>query len=463
MGGLTGGGGLPGGDSGIPDIPVADFTESAKQWVKGASDGGLWAKFWSYWASAIFPALSTLMVSILGNLDELMAIGTELLTSAQGMNSPGFFQLTAAMMEDLLGVDVTPDTMQAAFRRGGQIAGMEAVGEKLLGILTTESIVGSTINPDQGIKAAQAFLGYVLSFSVREANVSTIVSMIPEEFRILDGIRSYGVDMARNLGLGRLTRLVFAPFFKALIQDPTTWYFNQKYRPTLLAASEAIRAHIRGEITDAQRQKYLSYAGYPDDIISAMEQEYAVQVFQSGIYNLFKWGQMSASDVVKNYRRRGMLEADANIEYQASLYSEADTELSSLITELIAQRVDGFIDAPTFQGNIDNLPIGPIRKQWILQLAGQKIEVPRTLLSLGEVQAGVESGYLAVDDLTEFLGHKGYSDRDAAVIVIQTMQKIETEAAKEAVAKYKYSLAVAKAKKKGEPIPPPPPGVAPLV
>lgn len=460
---LNPGGGLPGGDSGIPDIAVPDYSLTAQQFTFGQKAAGWFADLTAHFAAILMPTLTTYIADALSGLDSLMALGTNLLTASQGMNSPGFFQLTAAMIEDLLGVPVGSDSMRQAFARGGNVAGMRDVGGKLLDTLAGEFVTGTSLSPEQGFNAAKAFLGFVLAFSVREANVSVVTSLIPEEFRILDGIRDYGVDMARNLGLGRLTRLIFQPFIKATVQDPVTWYFNDKYRSALLSPDVAIRANIRGELPDADTKLILAYHGYPDSYFDVLKQEYAIQLFQSGVYNLYKWGQLQQQDVIAIYQRRGMLAADAQAEFNASLYSEADTELGSLITELITQRVDGFLDAPTFAGNIDQLPVGAIRKQWIKQLAGQKIEVPRTLLSLSEVQAGVTGGYLAIDDLSAWLAHKGYSDDDSNVLIIQTLEKVATDQAKLAVAQFKYNLAVSKAKAKGEPIPPPPPGVSPVI
>ncbi|MGH9402858.1 MAG: hypothetical protein ACRD2P_12210 [Terriglobia bacterium] len=459
---LTGGGNGEGGGP-PPDIPVANFATQAAQTTAGMKAAGWFAKLVAALATWMMPALTTYITALLSVLDSVMALGTNLLTSSQGMNSPGFFQLTAAMIEDLLGVPVDSASMESAFRRGGNIAGMRDVGGKLLDVLNSEFVTGNTLSPDQGFAAAKAFLGFVLAFSVREANVSVTTSLIPEEFRILDGIRDYGVDMARNLGLGRLTRLIFQPFIKATVQDPVTWYFNQKYRPALMPALESVRAHIRGAITDDQFKQNMAYWGFADNLVPAFEQEAAVQVFQTGLYNLYKWGQMSEQDVIKNYQRRGMLLADAQIEFNAALWGEADTEINSLLSTLATQREDGFIDAPTFAGNVDLLPIGQKRKDAFKQLVGQRIEVPRTMLSLVEVESAVISGYLAIDDLSSFLQRKGYSPDDAAVLMLQTLAKIETDEAKLAVTQFKYQLAVAKAKKKGEPIPPPPPGVAPIV
>lgn len=456
-GGEGGGGGLP-----PTDIPVADFTSQASQLTLGMKGAGWFAKLAAAFASAILPALTTYMSAAISVIDSIMALGVALLTSSQGINTPGFFQMTAAMVEDLLGVPVDSASMESAYQRGGNVAGMRAVGGKLLDVLTSEFTTGTTLTPAGGLAAAKAFLGFVLSFSVREANVSVMTSMIPEEYRILDGLRDYGVDMARNLGLGRLSRLIFQPFMKSLVQDPATWYFNQTYRPTLLPAAEAIRAHIRGLITDDQREQYLSYAGYADDLITPMEQEYAVQLFQSGVYNLFKWGQMDEPTVVKTYQRRGMLQQDAQLEFSASEYAEADPEVTSLMSTLATQRVDGFIDAPTFAQNVDLLPIGPIRKQWFKQYVGQRIEVPRTLLTLSEMQAALVDGIIAVDDLDSWMQVKGYSDDDRATLMLLSLVKIETDDAKLAKSKYTYLKAVAAAKKKGEPLPPAPFGVTPV-
>ncbi|MGH9770416.1 MAG: hypothetical protein ACRD4Q_01740 [Candidatus Acidiferrales bacterium] len=460
---LIGGSGGEGSGGGGPDIPIPDFFTQATQTTAGQKAAGWFANLVAQLAASIMPALTTYMTAALSVLDSVMALATNLLTASQGMNSPGFFQLTAAMIEDLLGVPITSATMEAAFRRGGNVAGMTDVGGKFLDVLTHEFVSGASLSPDQGISAAKAFLGFVLAFSVREANVSVTTSLIPEEFRILDGVRDYGVDMARNLGLGRLTRLAFAPLMKALVQTPMTWYFNNKYRPTLLSYSESVRANLRGGLTADQLKTSLAYQGYPDDFMQALTLEAIEQPSYTDYYEMYKWGMLAEQDAVKGIQLRGTLPDRAQTFFDAERFRDADTEINSTLSRLASMFEAGFMDSATWNDQLDALPIAPDRKSRYKDYVTLYKEYPHKTLSLAEVQSGVESGYLDVDDMATWLSNAGYGPGDAATLILLTFEKLQTAEAKLAIAKFKYALAVAKAKAKGNPIPPPPPGVGGIV
>ena len=242
MGGFLSGGGPS--QPQTPDIPVADFNQQAQQYTAGQRKAGFWSDAWTKLHAAFADGLSIVITLLAASFDDLMTLWVKFMTAAQSMSNPNFFPLASAMLSDLLGIEISSDQVEQAWRRGGVVSGMGSLGNSFVNQLLGEFATGNQITPESGLKAADAFLGFLITFSIREANMEFITSLIPEEYRFGEDIRDYAVNMARNLGLGRMARQVMMPFLKAVIQDPVTWYYNQQYRPTLLSVPEVFRGYL---------------------------------------------------------------------------------------------------------------------------------------------------------------------------------------------------------------------------
>jgi len=56
------------------------------------------------------------------------------------------------------------------------------------------------LTPEGGMNAARAFLGFAMSFAVREGNTDFFASLIP--FGIGEGYKAFAEDLSKSLGLG---------------------------------------------------------------------------------------------------------------------------------------------------------------------------------------------------------------------------------------------------------------------
>jgi len=86
-----------------------------------------------------------------------------------------------------------------------------------------------------GAKAAQTFAGYGVNFGVQNGILALIGSLVPETR--LDEVREMGVEVAQNLGLGRLMRVALRPLVQTLIATPYTHELNTRY----LSVGEQVR------------------------------------------------------------------------------------------------------------------------------------------------------------------------------------------------------------------------------
>jgi hypothetical protein len=457
-------GGFQGGEPPVPitpDVPVPSFQQQAQQTAAGLQQGGFWADLGAVLAVLRIPSVTNAMSLLLGMVDWVLTMGVTLLTKAQGANNPMFFDFLAAMLSDLLGVEFGAGDMQTAYGRGGNVQAMQAAGGKLFDLLAGEFGTTGSLTPESGIAAAKAFIGYMLSFSVREANVATMVQLLPDELRFMEGLRHYGTVMARNLGLGRLARRALQPLIQTLIADPMQWSLNAQYRPKILSESLAVHALLRGQINQDTFNRLMAWTGYDDDAIEAVQEENYTRPPASDYYMLQRYGAMDADTMLESIRNTGTSQGLAQVMVETEQYREADTEVSAFMGELRTQRVAGYIDAPTFSSLVDGLPISDQHKTWFKNLVGQQVEWPRSHLTQAEGQSAYVAGIIDLSDYQNILITLGYSDSDQDVLVNLTLLKLSKEAYTAAKAEWTYLKQVAAAKKKGEAPPPAPPGIGP--
>jgi hypothetical protein len=456
MGGFTGGEGLL---PDVPDIPVPNFTDQAQQWTAGMKRSGWWGQLVAYLATVVQPLIFNFLGDMVSWFDDLAAILIGIMTHAQGMNTPQFYTFVAAMLEDLLGVEVDAQKLQMAWALHGDVSGMQATGGALFDLLTREFNQGMEVTPEGGIAAAKTFIGYLLSFSVREANVATMVSMLPESLRMMDGLRHYASDMARNLGLGRLSRRALQPMIQALIADPMTWYFNKLYRPKLLSESLAVKAWVRGEISEADLDEILARTGYNDAGIAAVKADTWLQPGVSDYYILYKYGGFDDATVLQALAQRGTSPALASLQLAAQQYQDAETEISKHLTTLEQQFTYGNIDRNTQQVELNSLPLSPQQRWWYQHRVAWQTEYPSNHLTLSEYQAAYVAAVIDLSDLVAGLKLLGYSDSDQDVLVNLTLLKLAKTEYTYQKALWTWMKQVEAAQKKGQT--PPPKPVAP--
>jgi len=433
-------------------------------------------------------------------VDDYLAVIVAFFDQVQGKGTPGFFTLMAELLGGLLGIEISADHINTAWKRGGTHAGFAAVGASYWAGMMTQLGSPKTLTPESGLAAAQGFLGYLLGFSIREGNLGFITSLIPEEWRITDGIEEYARAMRSSLGLGRMARQALHPLIQTLITDPLQWYVNRTYMPKLLGTSQAIRAYNRNLITQDMLNQEATYDGYNSQRLEAMIEEVLEQLGNSELYTLLKWGYIDRQEFTILMKRRGVHPVDADRYLQYARFNEADSAVNQTLSVLRGQFVNGFIDGPTFENMVNTLPLGDEQKVRFIAAVHQETSYPRTHLAWGNVQDAVSRGLLTPADASAWLTGAGYGDRDAAVMIglprktltlsqVQeafleglidstdianylriegysdddaqtlwylTLLKLGTKQAKQAVAQYAYNKAKAAAEKKGEPPPPPP-------
>jgi hypothetical protein len=447
----NGSGGLSGLDIQAPNFTDQGMAQSLGGMAAGWIDDLVRKNVLSHTSGA-----SAILAALGSGFDDLMAIFVAVVGKIQAGDTPGFFTLLSEVLGDLLGVEMSPDAVTAAWKRGGQKGAFKQVGASLWNTFIDEIGNPATLTPESGLASAQGFMGYLLGFSVREGNIAMLTSLIPEEWRIMDGMEEYAQGMRASLGFGRMARQALHPLIQTLITDPLQWYVNKTYKPKLLGESVAVKAFNMGAVDQNRLNLELAYAGYDPALNEVIQTEHTPHLAIADVAVLTAAQKMDEDSAIYAIRQSGYTEGDAALKLDSERRRSADGAVQQLITDIRNAFMNGYISADNRNALWAALPLPQIQLSLLQLEADTMFALPRRRLSLAEVQSAFVEGLLDSTDVMAFLGLEGYSSDDQLTLWYQTLLKLGTNEAKMAVAKYTYEKAVAKAQAAGQPVPPPP-------
>jgi hypothetical protein len=443
------------------NVPPPDYFTAGKLQAEGSKESGWPERL----AAAFILALGRLFAPLLrifsDALDLILAALGVLFLAGQGEGSRGFATLVAVLIGDLLGVEgVSGDEIFTAFQTRGRIKAMQVVGSGFLDVLSKEMITSGTVNPEQGDAAVRAFLGFVLSFAVRQGNIEFLTSLLPEGIRLGDGFRMYGELMAKNLGLGRLTRMVLKPLVTTLAATPFQWKLNELYRPTQLKLADVVNP-FTGAVMDAKViWADLAREGYTDDKIQALLELHRKKLSEADLSTLFSAAHIDQATLQKSIARLGYTLEDAQNKAEVDRLDKVKPYFEELRAAAVSAYADGHIDRKELEGVVDGLPLTTEEKTYILLAADYKRKVPTKHLTIAQLENAFVEGIIDLTEFTDHLAAFGYSDDDESVLLLLTLLKLaKTEEAAKAKAARAAATAAKKAGGKASPLPPPtPPG-----
>jgi hypothetical protein len=389
--------------------------------------------------------LASVMDSLLG------ALGSFFL-AAQGNNTPGFYNLTADLITDLTGIEVDGGALFDRYQKRGRIAAMQATGAAFVDLLASE-FVGATqteqggvfhvspgsgvgglpatpITPESGMNAARAFLGFAMSFAVREGNTDFFASLIP--FGIGEGYKSYAEDLSKSLGLGRLTRLALKPIFQNLVAIPMTWALNKQYTPTLLGADQAVRAFNAGLYTGDELNEELARHGFSMERRNALQAFHSKYPAESDLFLLELAGLLPNSEHRNTLKRIGYSDDNITLLLAAEpLHTKRRLSLH-LAETLIRPLLTGLIDLPTYTSIIGRFTFSDQERVDIVGFATELLQHPRKRLTWAQVTTAFVDGIYSVADVASWLNQEGYSQDDIATLLQIDLLKLKAAQAKAA-------------------------------
>jgi hypothetical protein len=347
-----------------------DPRQKAKLESLGRNDAGEANSFWaSLWAS-VQSGVGVVATEFANDLDIVLAFVGKFFLLGQGEKNSAFYDLAGTILEDLTGVPVDKAALKASTFGSGRLAGMTTFGADLYNTLAAEFApkTGDLETPDA--TPAQAFLGFLMNFAIRQGNIELLTTLLPESWRIGEGYRAYGELMAKNLGLGRMARRALQPLIQTLVADPLQYQLNAQYHPKRLAKEQAIKAFFRGVIDLTQLRKELSEEGYSDARQDFMLDDSRPIPSDREIIRLLFRGKLNDTDANKELSARGL---DAN-----GIYLATESERPQLTSqEILELYIFGQTDRVTATTNLQGLGYDATTAENLTLLAEMKAGVVR--------------------------------------------------------------------------------------
>jgi len=227
-------------------------------------------------------------------LDDFLVVLSQVFFYAQGQRSSGYYLLVAALMEDMLGIQVDGAALYQDFQTGGRLKSMVALGGSLFNTLAGEfaGVAQSTtegafttapgtgigglpavkLSPQQGVDGARALIGFVTSFAVREGNTDLLADYLP--MGLGHWFKDFAEDFSKSLGIGRMLRPALKNLVSVMVANPMLQALNLQYRPTLLDGKQTFSAWNQGVFTDEEYKHNLALHGFDDSLMTVLQWEY---------------------------------------------------------------------------------------------------------------------------------------------------------------------------------------------
>lgn len=431
-------------DHEIDPKQAAKLAELGRQEAGGSTD--LVAALWA----GIVDGLGLLITLMVRSWNSLMVLLAEFFDKAQGEENPEFWDLVAKITQDTTGVPVDAEALKKSFFGSGRLAGMDELGKNIFNLLAQEFVLSEAqstpglttpldgagigglptgkLTPAQGIAAARRFLGFLMSNSIREGNVSAIVKFLPQTVRFAEGFRDYGEVMARNLGLSRLARRGLSPLVEILIADPLTWALQKQYRNKLLSPGSATRAWLAGHITGQELREELAIQGWSEEKISALIQENVRDLSFQQISALRAFGLLDDATAILHLRRAGYTEEDAKLVLEAEDRIEVRKAAHQIATRALNELLEGSITVTEFDGVLTRVGLTERERAGIVGIAGELTRLPRKTLTLAQMRQAYLDGIVNLLEWEDYLIRVGYREDDRKVLTIQLLLDAKEQA-----------------------------------
>lgn len=411
----------------------------------------------AFWASMVFlfnatfafilailaPWLAVMFKEVLGLLD---TVRKEL--------DPNIASAAVMVLNELLGTDFTTSHLATGIDVTSHLERAGEVGGLLHDQLLREFKTAGDVTPDGGRVAARRFSGLLINFGTVTGLLATIGGLFPAIH--LDEIREIGEEVARNLGLGRIHRQVLKPVVKTLIGDRYQEWLNQQFHPTQFKVADLVNPFNQNVMDTDLLFKSMDLLGYSQDKITELLRLHQKRLTLDDLDLLQRYGQSTDAFISGYVKTLGFPEELQDVLLKLVDLRRADAAVRELVAAMEQQAADGHITVDDLSTMLDNLPLGPMEKRFLLARVQFKTKVPHAHLTVAQAQKAFEEGVWDLDALDAYFVARGYSADDVATLELLTLLALAKMEEAKKVAQFAYDKKKAAAEKKGQPIPPPP-------
>jgi hypothetical protein len=430
-----------------PEIKIPDLAAAAENIGIGITKSGIWQNWLGPLKEILVAAFAAIVGLFLSLLLRIFAFVVEIIGTSIDDGSSGFGVIIAATLHELFGVKVNPASVNT--RRAGpdRAAVATRLGQAIIGTLFTAETEPGTNTLKPSGQAADNFLAVTMNMELAgwiEAWVTDGIS-----HHILEKFGDLKDGMAQVLGLGRMSRQVFAPPIKVMVHDPYLALLEHKYRPKQKSEGVALNQFFRGDVTRESLSVTLGNQGYSEEYIDLLIASHYKYLPLADVDYLLSRGMWTSQDAVQYLGPQGYDTANA----QHIVDILADRRIHKYRMELLDAAKAAYIagDLPHDQWQLICQKSGLTDEEttWILKVAGMRRELKTKHLSEGEIIRGIEEGLMNFTDLRQWATREGMPLAEEQILELETQYAINKQstlaAAKKATAKAKADAAAAKA------------------
>lgn len=365
----------------------------------------LGASLWAIFSFIIREVIGPTGIAILQLVDETRKEHTDSIN-----------KLMLSSMGELFGVDFSDVGLPEGASHEAAVLRAQIIGDRIYALLEKEFTDGGGLGPEQGERAAKRFTGFAANFAVSSAFISILGEAISAgQF---EAFRELGVELADNLGLGRMTRRGLSELVSTTVSTPYEWHLNKKYRPAVLTPSQAIRAWFRQQLTDEELHEKLARDGYTERKMNALIDLERPSLSRGDVWDLLKWGALSRTQAVEEMKLRGWSGLEAELALTVEELREAEARVREHMNNLERMALDGIISKADFNELVDRLPLGEEEKRWERLLTGNLLELDRRRVSETDMESAFLNGLVTLSEYEQYLDRvRGYPTQDRQLLM----------------------------------------------
>jgi hypothetical protein len=373
----------------------------------------------------------------------------ELVDEARKTLDPTVANISVTILNELMGTDFSDQHLATGEDTAAHIARAEEIGSLFHNQLISEFQGEGDVTPEAGMKAARRMSGFLINFGVATALVSVVGDIL--SFGKFEQFRELGVEVARNLGLGRLNRQAMKPLVDIMIAKPYQWWFNTRFHPTQFKIDQVVNPFTQALMPIEDIFAAADLDGFSHDKVEKLIRLHAKRPTLADV-ELFHRYQISTADTTAaELRQLGYLDETQDFVLAAADLQRADSALRALVDAAETATVDGHITLDEFSALLDSLPLGDQEKKYRKIALTYRAKSPHHALTFAQLTKAFEDGMIDDSELRDRLSRQGYSDADVDILEVQVLLAQASLVA----AQHKKAAAAKKKAAKATGVPPP--------
>ena len=322
---------------------------------------------------------------------------------------------TAEILNEFLGTSLDSTAVTPKCTPGDLLTKCEMIGTQVLQRLESEFAPDHVVTPASGEHGAATFAGFGVNFAVQNSIIALIGGCVPEVH--LDDIRELGVEVAQNLGLGRLVRQALRPLVQATISTPYTRQLNARYHPNLPAQTEVAKASHAGRVDPGTVSTWFSELGLSPLIVAEVIEQTRERLKAAEWNTIVAIGNAPTDPNAYEDHAAGFDPGWTAARQAALTYLRLKPIVDRQLTEMLKQVEGGFITQTAFADVVQSVGIPKdVQLAW-LQCASVFNNAPRKRPSQADMLFLYEAAQINDQDVSDWLSGEGYYQDDQQLML----------------------------------------------